>query len=304
MSAFSYDTKAAEQVPALLENDATAPQLQRVLTTAAESDLKTGLHNLKTVVYVMHMKSSLKRATKKALAALGLEVHSTSRPSETAPNYGLDNFFPLLCRLGLKPRRIIDVGANHGNWTRHAIRYFPSAAYTLIEPQANLKPHIQDLIDQGYKITWINAGCSSEPGQLQLMLSQRDDSSTFIQEDRYGKKITLPSIAVSVTTLNQIAATAGTPEMVKIDAEGYDLKVLEGASNLFGRTEIFLVEAQVCGPYDTTMARVVSFMEKVGYQPMDITDINRNPEHGVLWLCELAFIRKDSPLIGNVMSYE
>jgi hypothetical protein len=70
MSAFSYDTKAAEQVPALLENDATAPQLQRVLTTAAESDLKTGLHNLKTVVYVMHMKSSLKRATKKASARL------------------------------------------------------------------------------------------------------------------------------------------------------------------------------------------------------------------------------------------
>src|SRR6266404_6752548 len=50
-SAFSYDTKAAEQVPALLENDATAPQLQQVLTTAAESDLKTGLHNLKTIVY-------------------------------------------------------------------------------------------------------------------------------------------------------------------------------------------------------------------------------------------------------------
>jgi hypothetical protein len=73
MSAFSYDTKAAEQVPALLENDATAPQLQRVLTTAAESDLKTGLHNLKTVVYVMHMKSSLKRATKKArIAPAGL----------------------------------------------------------------------------------------------------------------------------------------------------------------------------------------------------------------------------------------
>jgi len=252
----------------------------------------------------MHMKSGIKRAAKSAFAALGIEVHRTGRPSETAPNYGLDNFFPLVRRLGLKPRRIIDVGANHGNWTRHAIRYFPSAAYTLIEPQANLKAQIQDLIDQGYKITWISAGCGNEPGQLQLMLSHRDDSSTFIQEDRHGKKITGPSIAVPMTTLNQIVATAGMPEMVKIDAEGYDLKVLEGASNLFGNTEIFLVEGQVCANYDTSMARVIGFMEKAGYQLMDITDMNRSPKHGVLWLCELAFIRKDSPLIGNVMLYE
>jgi hypothetical protein len=37
---------------------------------------------------------------------------------------------------------------------------------------------------------------------------------------------------------------------------------------------------------------------------MDITDMNRSPKHGVLWLCELAFIRKDSPLIRNLLSYE
>jgi len=174
------------------------------------------------------------------------------------------------------------VGANHGSWTRRAIRYFPSTSCTLIEPQANLKAHIQDLIDQGHNITWISAGCSNEPGQLQLMLSLRDDSSTFIQEDRHGKKITGPSISVSVTTLNQIVATAGMPEMVKIDAEVYDLKVLEGGSNLFGNTEIFLVDGQVCANYDTSMAQVIGFMEKAGYQLMDITDMNRSPKHGVL----------------------
>jgi hypothetical protein len=34
--------------------------------------------------------------------------------------------------------------------------------------------------------------------------------------------------------------------MVKIDAEGFDLKVLEGASDLLGRTDIFLVEVAIC----------------------------------------------------------
>jgi len=45
-------------------------------------------------------------------------------------------------------------------------------------------------------------------------------------------------------------------------------------------------------------------MENTGYQLMDITDMNRSPKHGVLWLCELAFIRKDGAPIRNVISYE
>jgi len=45
-------------------------------------------------------------------------------------------------------------------------------------------------------------------------------------------------ITVPIITLNQIVASsgAGLPEMVKIDAEGFDLKVLAGASNLLGNT--------------------------------------------------------------------
>src|ERR1700730_8489592 len=134
------------------------------------------------------MKSALKiiarHAVKKPLATLGLEIHKT-RPSQ-APDYGLDTFFQLLRRLEFNPTHIIDVGANHGNWTRTAFRYFPSACYTLIEPQDHLKPCIQDLIDQGCDLRWINAGCSDTIGQIPFSLSHRDDNSTFVLIDRHG----------------------------------------------------------------------------------------------------------------------
>jgi FkbM family methyltransferase len=63
-----------------------------------------------------------------------------------------------LKRQGFNPRQVIDVGANHGNWTRTAARFFPDAQYTLIEPQEFLKERVQDLVDSGYKIRWITAG--------------------------------------------------------------------------------------------------------------------------------------------------
>jgi hypothetical protein len=93
--------------------------------------------------------------------------------------------------------------------------------------------------------------------------------------------------------------------MVKIDAEGLDLKVLVGSSELFGKTDIFLVEGVVCGSgYDNSVAKIIQFMSVAGYRLVDITHLNRSPKHGVLWLCELAFLRNASPLFDAASSYE
>lgn len=93
--------------------------------------------------------------------------------------------------------------------------------------------------------------------------------------------------------------------MVKVDAEGFDLKVLAGATELMGKTDIFLVEAAVwCPELENTVAEVVRWMDSAGYSLADVTDLNRSPRFGVLWLCELAFFRKASPLWASVTSFE
>ncbi len=231
---------------------------------------------------------------------------STNGSPSPAPQlpYGLETFFSLLKRFDFSPRHILDVGANRGLWTRKSIQFFPDAQYTLVEPQNNLKVHIQDLLDAGYNISWINAGASDSTGSLPLNISYRDDSSTFMPQPEGSHA---PEIMVPVKTLNEIVSSSNAPlpDMVKIDAEGFDLKVLAGASDLVGKTEIFLVEVVICSVfYTNTIARVVQWMDDVGYRVVDITDINRSNKDGVLWLCELAFLRKDSHLLDNVTAYE
>jgi FkbM family methyltransferase len=229
---------------------------------------------------------------------------SLPHASVLPPVYGSEFFFSLLKRYGFNPKHIIDVGANRGTWTRRALPFFSDAQYTLVEPQDHLKVHIQDLLDRGSKITWINAGVADHSGSLPFIISSRNDSSTFAPTpvDAGARRI-----SVRVVTLNEIvsAASAPPPELVKIDAEGFDLKVLAGASDLLGKTEIFFVEVTICSTsYENTIARVIRRMDGAGYKVVDITDINRSPKYGVLWLCELAFLRNDSALFDTATSYE
>jgi FkbM family methyltransferase len=255
----------------------------------------------------------LKRAIKRALLSgplqraikeseFALELLRLVRP------YGHEHFFPLLRQLGFAPRHVVDVGANRGTWTRAAFKYFRDPFYTLVEPQDHLRSYSQDLVARGCKLNWINAGCGDFCGTLPLIVNYHDDASTFV--DRRNSP-TAQRITVPMITLNRLVASsgAGLPEMVKVDAEGFDLKVLAGASDLLGKTDIFLVEAAVWGvgagrANDNSVAEVVSFMAKAGYNLMDITDINRSPKNGVLWLCELAFLRDGSPLLDAALSFE
>jgi FkbM family methyltransferase len=244
-----------------------------------------------------------KRAVQKVFSALGYKVLAKKN---LPPVWGLAHFFTLLKGFGFAPKRIWDVGANRGDWTRAAIQYFPEAEYTLLEPQDNLKNSIQDLIDSGHKIRWIHAGAGARPGRLPFyVVGPKNEGSTFLDLPRVAES-TVQRIEVPVRTLNEVLATLGSPvpEMLKIDAEGLDLQVLEGATDLLGRTEIVLAEAAI-GQLDleNTAGALIQAMDGYGYRLIDISDLNRSPAHGVLWLCEFAFLLKSSRLLERAADY-
>jgi len=243
------------------------------------------------------MMTAMKQIVQLILGKFGLQVVR----SATVMSYSLASYFQLLKQLGFSPRHVVDVGANRGMWTKEAMRFFPDSHYTLIEPQDHLKIYVQSLIDAG-KVTWINAGASDKEELLPFGISHRDDMSTFLIQQTPVETIQ----TMKVRTLNEIVSSAGgpPPDMVKIDAEGFDLRVLAGASDLLGKTEIFLVEAILQGNYENTASEVIRRMAAAGYRMMDITTLNRSPKNSALWVMEIAFVSSNSGLIEKMSSYE
>jgi FkbM family methyltransferase len=204
-------------------------------------------------------------------------------------------FFSNLLSMGFMPKHIVDVGANHGTWTKEALKYFPDAFYTLIEPQYWLKDSFEDILNSNNKVKFYAVGAGEKDGSFQFTILNRDDSSSFRYSQEEAKAAGFEQINIPVVTLNKLLSKSELPipDIIKIDAEGLDIEVLKGSSEFFGKTEIFMVEAGVVNKlFDNSFLKIINFMNENGYILFDITDINRPFSPRLLWLVELVFVKK------------
>ena len=166
--------------------------------------------------------------------------------NKSEKNKLISDFFTILKEIKFTPKHIVDVGANRGLWTREVIDCCPNAYYTLFEPQEYLHEYMKDLIENP-KVECHAVGVGKQNGNLKFTIVDRDDSCSFIYSEAEAKALGFEQITVPVITLNDFFKDSSKPipDLIKIDAEGFDLEVLQGATNLLGRTEIILIEAAV-----------------------------------------------------------
>lgn len=251
------------------------------------------------------MKKLIKRIINKTGYTLKkVKVKSPKSVSINSKDYLLFNFYDTLKKMGFTPQHIVDVGANHGTWTREALHYFPEAHYTLLEPQHWLKKSFQDILDANSKVQYYSVGAGEKEGSFHFTIVDRDDSCSFRYSQEEAKAAGFEQIEIPVVTLNSLLSNSElpVPDIIKIDAEGLDIAVLKGASNFFGKTEIFMVEAGVVNKsFDNSFLKLINFMDEKDYRLFDITDLNRPFQPQVLWLVELVFVKKNGFIDSQVI---
>ena len=219
---------------------------------------------------------------------------------DPTPHQLRTGLFHRMGKKGLDVRHVVDVGAHRAGWSRDAREVWPSAAFTLIEPLEELGPDLKRFIAESPdgKATWIHAGAGAMDGELTFTaLPDKPDAGTFRMSETESQAAGGSRRSVPVRTLDSICAGAPAPEIVKIDAEGLDIDVLRGASTLIGKTEVFFVELPMFEFFDNqSLHSILEFMRNAGYEPFDITDMNRRPSDGALGLIEVAFAKRNGVL--------
>lgn len=258
----------------------------------------------------------LKNTIKKTINKLGYKIltnenynqliirSKTTKSNVYAKNNLLDNFFNLLINQNYYPETIYDIGANRGTWTKECLKYFPNSTYYLFEPQIELKKDIESNLGDIDNVHLFSVGVGDINDNLNFTIHKRDDGCSYSYTEEEADKLNFKQIVLPIIRLESFVKEnkLKKPSLLKIDAEGLDLKVLDGASSLLETVEIIMVEVGVMNDRIQNSAfETLNYLDNKGYKLCDITDINRPFSNKVLWLCEFVFIKKSGVLDINYL---
>jgi FkbM family methyltransferase len=171
---------------------------------------------------------------------------------------------------------IVDVGANHGDFSHAASAGFPSARCLLIEPL----PRLHGELERRCKSSgghWFLEKCALGAAncRMPLYVAQNDAIGSlagFSEEYTAVNAGARPSnqLECQVRTLDEVAAQHGIAaiDLLKIDVEGFEFEVLEGARKSLAKTEAVVVEVSlVRNPscHSSALLRMLNLLADAGF---------------------------------------
>jgi FkbM family methyltransferase len=149
-----------------------------------------------------------------------------------------------------RARTVVDVGAHRGQFSLLALELFPQAMVLAFEPLSLARGRLAWLLHGEPRFRLYPMALGREAGERSLLVAARDDCSSL--RAATGDQMALEprsrpvrSERVPVARLDEVlrADQLRQPALLKIDVQGQELEVLEGALGLLGHFEVIYLEA-------------------------------------------------------------
>lgn len=145
---------------------------------------------------------------------------------------------------------VIDVGANRGQFAVYAARKFPQARLICFEPLPGPRAQLARVTERDRPIRLLDCALGESARTAEFHVSVADDSSSLLPIGRRQAEVfpgteELTTTTVQVRRMDEVIARdeLAPPVLVKLDVQGTELSVLEGASELLPFIDAVLVEA-------------------------------------------------------------
>jgi FkbM family methyltransferase len=245
----------------------------------------------------------LRDATNRALSLFGLSLRRLPLHRFDA----MDDILDGLVGAGYRPRRVIDAGANRGQWTRHALSRFPEARFDLIEPQPGCREALDRLARRHRRLEIHPVALAIPGGRVRMIGSGAQRAGTGAYVARPGEDEP-DALEVPSTTLDALFAGPFEPVetadrgLLKLDLEGHEIEALAGAAALLSRIEVVFTEVyfyEVHRNGRPTFTDLLDVLRGYGFQLYDVAALAARPRDGRLRMGDVVFVRADSPLAGD-----
>jgi len=220
------------------------------------------------------------------------------------PTRDFDEFFNHVKALGFKPDVVIDVGVAFG--TKELYDNFRSVHTILIEPNPDCQGYLEK-IRTSLKSCEVHHIAASDEATYVTFNKHDDISGSSILEQVEGKFLDGVQVQVKTARLDSLELENYSNVLLKIDTQGYELKVLDGCAKIVNKLSMVIVESSMFAfrTGGAEIGAIFEWMVRHGFACYDILEGHYRMMDNALAQVDIVFIRKNSDLrISNAFFAE
>ncbi len=199
---------------------------------------------------------------------------------------------------GFNPQYVVDVGCGYGEWTKKMMKYFKNSNFLLFDADDSNKEKLDKLVKVNKNTTYQIALLSDDIEDYQFF-KMGYGSSIYEEQTSHKREIKNIKSQKLIDLLPKELKNSNN-NMIKLDVQGSELKILYGLESLLEKFEIIILETSI-HKYNKDAPlfnEVLNFMNNKEYKLYDLFDFKRLGGHkSFLLQVDCIFLRKDSKLL-------
>ncbi len=179
---------------------------------------------------------------------------------------------------------VIDVGANEGQTIHRVLKEFPGATVHSFEPAPETFRLLERIAQHEPRARVYPFACGASAGTVKFHVTNNHWCSSVLPPSDLGQRFygdwyaMRQVIDVPMVRLDEWATGAGVThvDLLKIDAQGYDLEVLKGAAGLLSHVKAINCECQFAPEYVgcASFSQIDQFLVQQGFALHQLHEVN------------------------------
>jgi len=202
-----------------------------------------------------------------------------------------------LARNGLHPARAYDVGAYRGDFTANLLLVWPRIEVVCFEPLPGKIDVVRKRFATNPRVHGHDVVLGRASGET-VSLALAETASSVLREHIDQPFLRIARETASIDDLLVRGLLPGPADLIKIDVQGYELSVLQGAQSTLEHASALVVEANLLDVHRGVplLHEVIAWLATRGFVAYDIAGLTRRPLDDALWQIDAVFVREDGAL--------
>lgn len=208
----------------------------------------------------------------------------------------------------IQPGTILDVGANEGKVAEAALRSYPQCRVICFEPVAGTFQALrQRLARYGDRVVYFNEALSDVNAKAEINLTNFNGANSLQPQPDFHKTLNphvreIGKETITLSRLDDIVAKlpAQKIDVMKIDVEGHELKVLQGGRAFIQRNvDTVIVEISLMRDASWSQQAVFdifALMKELGFALLNVFDLHHASQANLLVVQMDCVFRKQTAL--------